>query len=93
MSFIITLENKVKNYLQTYKKVEIHNRSSEHYGHKDATLNSHLHIIIISDYFTNLSSINRQKAIYKIFDNEFRTNQIHALTFDLKTECEYLGDA
>lgn len=92
MAFIKILEDRIKNSLQTYKKVEIQNLSSQHYGHNNVSSHSHLHLIVISNDFTNLSRIDRQRKINSLFVNEFKNNEIHALIFDLKTENEFIAD-
>ncbi len=65
--------------------LEIFDESYKHAGHAGAPPGSsetHIGIIIVSDYFSGLSRIDRSRAVHKAIEDEIK--RIHALTV-LKT--------
>jgi BolA protein len=61
--------------------LEVFDESYKHAGHAGAPPGSsetHIGIIIVSDYFTGLSRINRARAVHAAIAGEIK--KIHALT-------------
>lgn len=60
--------------------LEILDDSARHAGHAGASLSgeSHFKVMIVSNYFKDLSRIERHRAVYKVLEEELKT-QIHAL--------------
>lgn len=69
--------------------VNIVDESSKHVGHSGHKEGgeSHFHIEICSKHFTNMSKIERHRAVYTILGDELK-NKIHALSLKLYTEEE-----
>ncbi len=82
------IQNQIREKLLaafTPTHLEIFDESYKHAGHAGAPEGSsetHIGIIIVSDYFAGLSRIERARAVHKIIAEEIK--KIHALTV-LKT--------
>lgn len=65
--------------------LEIFDESSKHAGHAgapDGSSETHIGIIIVSDYFSNLSRLARSRTVHTVIVEEIK--KIHAITL-LKT--------
>ncbi len=88
------IQNKIKEKLTaefTPVYLEVFDESYKHAGHAGAPEGSsetHIGIIIVSDFFLNLSRIERARAVHKSIAEEIK--KIHAITI-LKTltQAEY----
>ncbi len=82
------IQNQIKEKLSaafTPAHLEVFDESYKHAGHAGAPEGSsetHIGIIIVSDYFAGLSRIERSRAVHKAIAEEIK--KIHALTV-LKT--------
>lgn len=65
--------------------LEILDESHQHSGNGQE---SHLRLILVSDRFSGLSRILRQKTIYQLVDAELKTG-LHALTMRIFTPDEW----
>ena len=77
---------------QTFKPkhLEVIDESHLHAHHRGTphTENTHFHIIIVSNTFTNQSLINRHRAINSALNEGFK-HQLHALKITAKTPSEW----
>lgn len=73
--------------------IEVFDESYKHAGHAGAPSGSsetHIGIIIVSDYFAGMSRLARSRAVHAAISEEIK--QIHALTvMKIVTVDEYLG--
>ncbi len=82
------IQNQIKEKLSAAfspTHLEVFDESYKHAGHAGAPEGSsetHIGIIIVSDYFVGLSRIERSRAVHKAIADEIK--KIHALTV-LKT--------
>jgi BolA protein len=67
----------------------LEDESSRHAGHAGARPGgeTHYRLRIVSDAFTGLSRVARQRLVYDALREEFDTG-LHALSLDLKTPSE-----
>jgi BolA protein len=67
----------------------LEDESSRHAGHAGARPGgeTHYRLRIVSDAFTGLSRVARQRLVYDALREEFDTG-LHALSLDLKTVAE-----
>ena len=62
------------SYLQVKNESHLH----KHHSQSPKNGNSHFSVTIKSDYFNKLSSLQRQREVYKALDYEIK-NGLHAL--------------
>lgn len=78
------IQNQIKEKLTAAfspSYLEIFDESHKHAGHAGAPVGSsetHIGIIIVSDYFAGLSRIDRSRSVHKAIAEEIK--KIHALT-------------
>lgn len=67
-------------------------QSSAHAGHKEAKLSGggHYDVIVVSEQFQGLESIDRHRKVYEILSHELK-NEIHALSIKAYTPHELMG--
>ncbi len=60
--------------------LEVVDDSARHAGHAGASPSgeSHFKVMIVSDFFSGLSRIERHRAVYKVLEEELKS-QVHAL--------------
>lgn len=86
----MTREERIKSILQSLNPValELKNDSAKHAGHAEHlgsagfTGETHYKLKIISNVFNGLSRVERQRKVYDLLSEEFKTG-LHAL--ELKT--------
>ena len=68
--------------------VHIVDESENHVGHKGRTgyIVSHLKVTIVSDYFSGMQKLSRQRLMHKILETEIK--MLHSITFVLLTNTE-----
>lgn len=74
-------------------QLQIVDDSEAHRGHHGAPSGSeetHLKIFIVSNFFEGLSRLQRQQAVNKLIDSEFK-NGLHALNLKTLTESEFIS--
>lgn len=73
---------------------QLEDESARHAGHAGANAGgeSHYRLRIVASAFAGLGRVARQRRVYDILAEEFRTG-LHALSLDLKTPAEAGGDA
>lgn len=84
ISMQVKIENKIKELLQP-EYLKVVNESMNHSG--DAQ-ESHFKLVIVSDYFIDMSLINRHRIINKLFKQEMQEG-IHALAIHTYTVSEW----
>ncbi|HCE59293.1 MAG TPA: BolA family transcriptional regulator [Wolbachia sp.] len=62
-------------------------KHADHYFAAPSTLPSHIKLILVSDDFINMRSLERHKLIYNLLKNEIKL--IHAISLHLYTQSEY----
>jgi stress-induced morphogen len=75
-----TRENRIKQKLQAAiqdAEVYLENESQNHSVPKGSE--THFKLLIVSDQFTGLSKVARQRMVYSYLDSEFKSG-LHALT-------------
>ena len=74
--------------------LEIRNDSHKHRGHAgdDGSGESHFHLTIVSDIFTDKSRIDRQRMVHTSLKTEINSG-IHALALVLRTSDEHSRSA
>lgn len=89
-----TRAERIERQLQTLdpQRLEVINESARHHGHAgdDGSGESHFKIILVSDRFTGLSRIDRQRLVYDILEGELACG-LHALSLQLATIKEYVS--
>ncbi|QGR03892.1 BolA family transcriptional regulator [Ehrlichia ruminantium] len=88
MDIIQKIKNKVTSTLNVLS-LEIIDESIKHTGHNFHSISniSHIKIILVSDDFTGMIKINRQRLLHKILYSEIKL--IHSISFHLYTHKEY----
>ncbi|PIT51069.1 BolA family transcriptional regulator [Snodgrassella alvi] len=71
-------------------QLELIDDSHLHAGHKGHRGGGHYRMLIISDAFTGLSHLARQRKVHQLLEDLFRANTIHALSIRAYTSSEYL---
>lgn len=71
--------------------LEVINESHLHKGHLSASDNddTHFKLLIVSNHFTELSRIERERKVHSILEKIWHNQQIHALSLKLFTEQEW----
>ena len=69
-------------------KIQIVDESYKHANHQKDTKGGHFKLFIVSDFFIDMSLLDRHKLIYKILDKMMKV-EIHALSMKLLTNLEY----
>ena len=69
-------------------RVTLENQSHQHAGHGPEHQWSHYKILIVSDFFTSLSRVQRHKSIYRLLA-PCLTLGLHALSLETLTPQEY----
>jgi len=74
------IEAKLAQALQP-SRLSVVNESGKHKGHAgdNGSGESHFHVEVVSDSFTGLSRIARQRMIYNLLDEELKSG-LHALS-------------
>lgn len=86
----MSIENIIRERLEkTFNPVHITivDESHLHIGHRGNTGGGHFQVMVVSDYFTNMSRLNRQRAIKDCLQDLF-PKQIHALSIKALTPSE-----
>ena len=84
---------KIKQILKqnlNLKSCKIEDISESHRGHKGFIegKETHLSIFAVSDDFTNLTRVDRQRVLNNLIANEFKKD-LHAVTYTLLTTEEF----
>ncbi|MFV9838678.1 MAG: BolA family protein [Aaplasma endosymbiont of Hyalomma asiaticum] len=76
------------NDLMKDSQVHIVNESDDHAGHtsRSGYAVSHLKVTVVSDYFTGMQKLNRQRLMHKVLETEIK--MLHSITFVLLTNAE-----
>ncbi|MBX2809266.1 MAG: BolA/IbaG family iron-sulfur metabolism protein [Cellvibrionaceae bacterium] len=53
-----------------------------------ASEGSHLHLTIVSDQFTGLSSVKKQQKVYAVLNEKIASGEVHAVHMTLLTPAE-----
>lgn len=72
--------------------LEVQDVSMFHQGHLEvvsSSENTHFSVVIVSDYFGNMSSVTRHRAVYHALSNLLLTGSLHALNIRALTREEY----
>tara|TARA_B100000927_G_C16405837_1_gene445261 strand:- start:255 stop:515 length:261 start_codon:yes stop_codon:yes gene_type:complete len=77
------MEEKLRSLSPNYIKIE--DEGHLHVGHAGAKKGGHFKLIIDSQCFSNLSTIECHKLIYKTL-GDLMTTEIHALSISIKKE-------
>ena len=77
------IEEKLKLLSPSYMKIE--DEGHLHVGHAGAKKGGHFKLIISSERFNGLSTIERHKLIYKSL-GELMDTEIHALSISIKVD-------
>ncbi len=66
--------------------LQVVNDSASHKGHAgdDGSGESHFSVVMVSDYFKNMSHVDKQRRVYLELDNEMKI--IHALSLNIKSD-------
>ncbi len=88
MSIVNIIEEKLTAELAP-TKLDVINESHLHASHASSpgTGNSHFRVIIVSDKFTGVNRVNRQRMVYDVLKDEMN-NPIHALALVTKAPDE-----
>ena len=72
-------------------QVQIVNESDNHAGHagRSGYTISHLKVTVVSDHFTGMKKLNRQRLMHKVLETEIK--MLHSITFILLTNTEALA--
>lgn len=72
------------------EKIECTDFSEAHKNHAEAQKSGggHYQLLIVSEEFSGLSRLQRQRRIMKLFQEHFSNNEIHALSIQAKTPTE-----
>ena len=73
------------------KQINIADHSHLHRGHVHNTGGGHYQLLIVSDEFTDLSRMARQRKIYQLLKDLFEQRAIHAISIKALTTSEYLA--
>ena len=73
------------------KQINITDHSHLHRGHVLNTGGGHFQLLIVSDAFTNLTRMERQRKIYQLLKDLFEQRAIHAISIKALTSSEYLA--
>ena len=68
-------------------ELNIEDEGHLHIGHAGSKSGGHFKLFIVSEYFKNMTQINRHKLVYKTLDNLLKT-EIHALSINAKSPDE-----
>lgn len=68
---------------------EFEDQSHLHAGHAGSREGGHFAILLVSEKFTNMNRIGRQREIQQLFAPLFQAKKIHALSIIAKTPEEY----
>ncbi|MFN7953888.1 MAG: BolA family protein [bacterium] len=82
-----TIERKLREALAP-THFTIGDDSAKHRGHKTASGGGHYDIVVVSERFTGMSAIERQRLVYSILAEEMGS-QIHALAMRTLTPAEW----
>ena len=82
MKYYATLQDKLTTSLNPIS-LDILDESYKHKGHAGYRegLETHFHVKIVSEHFTDMPKVQRHRLIYKILKQEL-ADQIHALAID-----------
>jgi BolA protein len=89
MNKIKSIETNIKEKIGDCK-IEIYDESASHSGHFEPIseqIPSHLKIVVISEYFTNMSLLQRHRVINDVMKSYFNEG-LHALKIIAKTSQE-----
>ncbi|KLT23103.1 bolA protein, putative [Wolbachia endosymbiont of Armadillidium vulgare str. wVulC] len=89
MDIIKTIEEKLRGSIGVIG-INIIDESTKHTGHyfaSSSTVPSHIKLILISNDFSGMSSLNRHKLIYELLKSEIE--RVHAISLHLYTQSEY----
>jgi BolA protein len=81
------LETKIRSKIEEFKPVsyELTNESHLHAGHIEGHHEeSHFRLNMVSEKFTGLSRVERQRLIYGLLDHELK-NGLHSIVMKLKS--------
>jgi len=72
------------------KELEIEDDSAKHAGHSGARPGgeTHFSVRIVSDAFSGLSRVERQRRVYAVLAEEMKPNRVHALALTTLTPAE-----
>lgn len=73
------------------KQINITDHSHLHRGHVLNTGGGHFQLLIVSDAFTNLTRMERQRKVYQLLKDLFEQRAIHAISIKALTSSEYLA--
>ena len=73
------------------KQINITDHSHLHRGHVLNTGGGHFQLLIVSDAFTNLTRMERQRKIYQLLKDLFEQRAILAISIKALTSSEYLA--
>lgn len=87
------IESTIYLRLQSLNPVQIKliNDSHLHDGHINKNGGGHYQLLIVSNEFTDLSRITRQRKIHQLLQDLFDQHIIHALSIKALTHNEYLA--
>ena len=71
--------------------IALENQSHQHAGHNEEAKqhnNTHYKLVIVSEQFTELSRVARQRAIFDALGDLFDTTPLHALTISALTPAQ-----
>ena len=80
--------SKILNENLAPQNLILQDQSSRHNDHNEQARNlgqTHFALEIVSEKFADLSRVERQRMIYELLDEIFKTTQLHALTMKLLT--------
>ncbi|MFV2029696.1 BolA family protein [Neisseria sp. S1] len=88
-----TMQSNIENRLQVLKPLvfEFHDDSHLHAGHAGNRGGGHYSILVVSEEFTSISRINRQRMVNAPLQDLFSDGLIHALSIKALTPEEYFN--
>ena len=89
MTVADTIAQKLTEALQP-SEIQVIDESAQHAGHAGARPGgeSHFHVTVVSQRFSGLSRVARQRLVYAILSEEL-ADQVHALSMTTKSPDEH----
>ena len=90
---MIDVQSAICQFLESLQpqQIKITDQTHLHSGHAHNTGGGHYELLIVSDVFTNLSRMARQRKIYQLLKDLFEQRAIHAISIKALTISEYLA--
>ena len=87
MNISFKIEHTLREHINVFK-IDIIDESYKHRNHKKDTSGGHFRVLVVSDYFKEISLLSRHRLIYKALDKMIKT-EIHALSIKALSIGEY----